>query len=232
LSLGVAKPGRYLLMGLIIFFIIYLHILATKTGLLCLYACAAVYIADLVLRHGKWKAGLGWIALAIVAGFIAYQSLPTLRNRIQYVRYDFSLYSKTGVAPGYNDAARWVSIRAGAEITNAYPFTGVGFGDMRSEINAWHEKNLPASLAYERFLPANEWLVYGTGSGWPGIICFTAGLLLLLYTTTSRQIVSILLTVTAFIPMITDDTLEGQFGAVLLGFISFFGQQNPVAHHE
>ena len=227
-----SRLSKYILIALIVFFIIYLHILAAKTGLLCLYACAIVYMIDLMIRQRKWKTGLAWMAAAVMIIFVAYQSLPTLRNRVQYVRFDFSLYSKNGSAPGYNDAARWVSLRAGYELTNAHPFTGVGFGDMRSAINAWHEKNLPSSLAYERFLPADEWLVYGTGSGWPGMLCFTAGLLFLLYATATRQILSVLFTITAVIPLITDDTLEGQIGAVLLGFISFFGQQNPTTHYE
>ena len=65
--------------------------------------------------------------------------------------------------PEYGDASRLLSIQAGYKITNEYPFTGVGFGDILGEVDHWHKKNHPASLASERFLPANEWLVYGAG---------------------------------------------------------------------
>jgi hypothetical protein len=127
--------------------------------------------------------------------------------------------------PGYNDAARWQSIKAGYRITKENPLTGVGFGDILSSVDQWHKTNHPESFAYERFLPANEWLVYGAGSGWPGLICFTAGLFLLLYTTTTKNIWSILLSLTSFIPFLIDDTFEGQYGVVILAFIAFFGQQ-------
>ena len=127
--------------------------------------------------------------------------------------------------PGYGDAARWLSIRAGYEITTQHPVAGVGFGDILNEVDQWHQINHPPSLAYERFLPANEWLVYGAGSGWPGLICFTAGMLLLLYASTSANPLSIVLSATSLIPFLIDDTLEGQYGVVILAFIAFFGQQ-------
>jgi hypothetical protein len=166
------------------------------------------------------------LVMITIAATIAYKSLPTLRNRMQYVVYDYSLFSKSDTGRGYNDAARWLSIRAGYDLTTTHPLTGVGFGDIRSEVNEWHNRHHPQSFDYERFLPANEWMVYGAGSGWPGMLCFTAGLFLLLIRTTSSDILSVLLSVTAFIPMLTDDSLEGQFGVVLLCFIAFFGQQN------
>lgn len=164
---------------------------------------------------------------ALAVAFFAYQTLPTLRNRVQYIRYDFSFYSKGISTPGLNDAPRVRSITAGYDLMRENPLKGVGFGDIRTSIHSWHDQHHPQSLLYERFLPANEWMVYGAGSGWPGLLCFTAGLLLLLYTTASRHIISVLLSVTACIPFITDDTLEGQLGVVILGFIAFFVQRHP-----
>ncbi len=220
------KTARILLICLVSFLVIYLHMLAAKTGLICLYTCSIIYLFHLIVIQKKWKwgliAGVGIIAVAAMA----YATMPTLRNRIQYIRYDFSLYGNGNFMPGYNDGARWQSLRAGYAITKQHPLTGVGFGDIRSSINAWHEKEYPQSFAYERFLPSNQWLVYGAGSGLPGMICFTTGLLLLFFATTRKNILSFLFSVVAIIPLLTDDTLEGQFGGVLLAFIVFFGQQN------
>ncbi len=221
-----SKSTQALLLFLLASFIVYLHILATKTGLICLYSCCFIYLLHLVFIRKKWKMGLLILLMMSMAATIAYKSLPTLRNRVQYVVYDFSLFSKSDTGRGYNDAARWLSIRAGYAIMHSQPLTGVGFGDIRAAVNEWHNQFHPQSFDYERFLPANEWMVYGAGSGWPGMLCFTAGLLLLLLRSGSGSLVSLLLSVTAFIPMLTDDTIEGQLGVVLLSFIAFFGQQN------
>jgi O-antigen ligase len=223
------KTMRVILAMVIGFLIIYLHILAAKTGLICLYAGCFIYILYAVVIQKKWKIAVGVLAFTMAAAALCYFTMPTLRNRVRYVVYDFSNYSKGNIMPGYTDASRWLSIRAGYAITKEHPITGVGFGDVLGEVEQWHQKNHPASLAYERFLPANQWLVYGAGSGWPGLICFTSGLLLLLYTTTSKNSLSFLLSLISLIPFLIDDTLEGQYGAVILAFIAFFGQQKTTA---
>jgi O-antigen ligase len=219
------KMIRSALIVVLIFLIAYLHILAAKTGLVCLYLAGLIYLLYVLFIQKKRKTGSMIIVIIVAAAMLCYYTMPTLRNRIQYVLYDLSIYSTGSTLPGYNDAARWQSIRAGCAITNDHPLSGVGFGDMLSAVDQWHEKNHPSSFAYERFLPANEWLVYGTGSGWPGLICFTVGFFLLLYTATAKNIWSIILSVIAIIPFLIDDTLEGQYGVVVLAFIVFFGQQ-------
>jgi O-antigen ligase len=219
------KIVRDVILLSVVLLIAYLHILAAKTGLVCLYAGSLLYFLYTIIIQKKWKTGVQIAVIVAAMAMIAYKTIPTLRNRIQYVVYDFQNYSKGNSMPGYNDAARWLSIRAGYEIMNEHPATGVGAGDVLGKINQWHEKNHPQSLSYERFLPANEWLVYGAGAGWPGLLFFSAGLLLLLYASTSKNNLSFVLSATALIPFLIDDTLEGQYGVVILAFIAFFGQQ-------
>ena len=220
------KIKQFILSALLISLVLYLHILASKTGLVCLYTGVFMYLLDFIFLKKKYKTAVSLLLLISLAAFLSYNTIPTLRNRIQYVLYDFENYSKGNFMPGYNDAARWLSMKAGYQITNEHRLNGVGFGDMLSSINQWHQKNHPNSFAYERFLPANEWLVYGTGSGWPGLVCFTVGFVLLLFYTTKKNIGSVVLTVVSVIPFLIDDSLEGQYGVVLLAFIAFFGQQN------
>ena len=179
------------------------------------------FIPKIKLTHPETKI----VMITVLVAMLFYATIPTLRNRIQYVVYDFSNYSTGNVMPGYNDAARWLSMKAGYQIMQTHPLYGVGFGDMYTEIDQWHQINHPNSFAYERFYPANEWLVYGTGSGWAGMICFAAGFFLLLYATTSKNILSVILSVVSIIPFLIDDSLEGQYGVLLLAFIAFFGQQ-------
>jgi O-antigen ligase len=218
---------RVVSIGLMLFLVAYLHLLAARTGLICLYTAAATCCLYQFVIHKKWKTGLLIILAALIAAFTAWQTMPTLRNRVQYVLYDLQINNNQDPSPGYNDGARMLSLRAGYELAVEHPSTGVGFGDLRAAINDWHEQHHPQSLAYERFLPANEWIVYAAASGWPGMICFTAGIFLLLYKSTRRNMVSLALSVSALIPFIADDSLEGQSGVILLAFIVFFGQQEP-----
>ena len=219
------KRIQLIILILIFCLVIYLHMLAAKTGLLCLYTGAFIYLLHLFFIEKKWKSGLLLIILVTSTALIAYNTLPTLRNRVQYVLYDFSLYSKGNTAAGYNDAARWMSIRAGYSITQEHPLTGVGFGDLLSAVEEWHVKNNPAGFVYERFRPACEWLVYSAASGWLGMLFFSAGIFLLLFRKRSNGLLSLILPISSLLPLVTDDTLEGQFGVIVLAFIVFFGQQ-------
>lgn len=219
------NTNRYFSGLLLLFLIAYLHLLAAKTGLLCLYTGLTVYLAYLLLADKAWYKGFAAMAVVLYLAFVAYGAMPTLRNRIQYVVYDFSNYSTGNIIPGYNDAGRWLSIRAGYDITKNHPLTGVGFGNLPDAVNQWHETHHPGSFLYERFRPACEWLVYGAASGLPGILLFTAGIALLLFYTGTKNRFSVLLSITAVLPLITDDALEGQYGVIILAIISFFGQQ-------
>lgn len=225
---------RSWILAAIVFLVVYLHLLAAKTGLVGLYTGIGLYVVHSVFIRKQWRRALAIVATGIAMAAICYLTLPTLRNRIQYVVYDLSNYAKGNTMPGYTDASRLWSMKAGYQLTLQHPLLGVGFGDMRSAVDQWHTVHHPESPDYERFLPANEWLVYGTGSGIPGSICFTIGFLALLYFTTRRTILSVILSVTAILPFLFDDTLEGQTGVIVLAFIAFFGQQKlaetPVTH--
>jgi len=210
---------------ILVFLVLYLHLLAAKTGLVCLYAGGIIYLFFICFIQKKWKMGVILFSGILIFTVFSYDLFPTLRNRVQYVVYDFGNYSKGHFLPGYNDAARWLSIKAGYAVMQKNPIMGVGFGDIKKAVTEWDVTNYPASYEYERFLPTNEWLVYGAGSGWTGMLLFSIGLLLLLYLTTSKDPVSIILAVISCIPFITDDSLEGQYGVILLAFIAFFGQQ-------
>ena len=213
------KLVRYSAFVMCAWLVIYLHLLAAKTGLVCLYAATIMFIAHYIFSRKKWLQGLALIAFMIFAPVIAYVSMPSFRNRLQYVQYDFSNYSKGNFIPGLSDGARVLSLKAGWAITNQHPYTGTGFGDMKPAISKWHLQHYANTFEYERFLPLNEWLLYGAGSGWPGILFFTLGLIVLMRPVWKQGLTGRTGIVVLLIPLITDDTLESQFGVVIFIFV-------------
>ncbi|OIR05027.1 O-antigen ligase [mine drainage metagenome] len=203
--------------------IIYLHLLASKTGLLCLYASIVMMIFYFLFKKETRKISFLLLISIVVLAFIAYQSFPTLHNRVQYVLYDFNNYSKGKIETGSSDGARVLSMKAGWFITNQHPFTGVGFGDLKNEINRWHQQFHPTTQDYERFIPTNEWLIYSSASGWMGVILFSAGLIFLLPFFSLKNIFSFCLMISLIIPLITDDSLEGQYGVAIFSIAICLG---------
>lgn len=202
-----------------IFLIVYLHLLASKTGLLCLYASIAAMIFYFLFKKETRKISLLLLISIVVFAFIAYQSFPTLHNRVQYVLYDFNNYSNGKIETGSSDGARVLSMKAGWFITQQHPVTGVGFGDLKNEINRWHQQFHSTTQDYERFIPTNEWLIYSAASGWVGVILFSIGLILLLPFFSLRNIFSVCLMLSLLIPLITDDSLEGQYGVAIFSLV-------------
>lgn len=206
----------------ILFLIAYLHFLAAKTGLLCLYVSLVITGLYLIVKVKWWKGFLLIAAIGLFA-FVAYQNFPSLKNRVQYVLYDFSNYSKGIYTEGSSDGARVLSLKAGWDITQQHLLGGVGFGDIQTEVVKWHDVQHPSSKDYERFLPTNQWLIYSAGSGLLGVICFSIGLILLLQPLCSKNIFSVVLIAILLLPLITDDSFEGQYGISIFGLIVGLG---------
>jgi O-antigen ligase len=216
------KVEQWIAAIFILFFIAYLHFLAAKTGLLCLYVSLAITTLYLIVKV-KWWLGILLIALITTFAFIAYTNLPSLKNRVQYVLYDFSNYSKGIYTEGSSDGGRILSLKAGIDITKENLLRGVGFGDVQAAIIQWHDCTHPSSKDYERFLPTNQWLIYSAGSGLLGVICFSVGLILLLQPLFSKNIFSFVLITVLLLPLVTDDSFEGQFGVSIVGLVVGLG---------
>ena len=215
------KIEKWIASIVIFFLIVYLHFLAAKTGLLCLYTSIGIMILYTFLKS-KWWIGLLLIFAIAMVGFLAYKNLPSLKNRVQYVLYDFGNYSKGVYIEGSSDGARVLSLKAGMDITKQHLSKGVGFGDVQTEIIKWHNIQHPSSKGYERFLPTNQWLIYSAGSGLLGVIFFSFGLILLLRKMVSRNIFSIVTIAVLLLPLITDDSFEGQHGVSVFSLILAF----------
>jgi hypothetical protein len=206
----------------ILFLVAYLHLLAAKTGLLCLYVSLAIAGLYLIVKV-KWWAGLLLIVAIGLFAIAAYNNLPSLKNRVQYVLYDLANYSKGIYTEGSSDGARVLSLKAGIDITQQHFLAGVGFGDVQTEVIKWHDVYHPSSKDYERFLPTNQWLIYSAGSGLLGVLCFSIGLMLLLRPLFSKNIFAVVLVVVLLLPLITDDSFEGQFGVSVFGLMVGLG---------
>ena len=70
--------------------VIFLHILAARTGLISFYIMMAG-IAGWLLA-GKVKYGMALLIILIILPVIAYQSLPTFHNRVKYFLYDLDYF--------------------------------------------------------------------------------------------------------------------------------------------
>lgn len=157
----------------IIIDIAYLHILAVRTGLICFYVSLFAFVIS-IFRNNRYKIKyLLLLSLILILPLVSYFIFPTFKNRISYLKYDLSFVQKNRYLQGSNDGNRFTSIKAGWELLNQRPFSGVGFGDIKKETVKLYDSKYPEMKAGDKILPSSEWMMYGSGAGWPGFILFS-----------------------------------------------------------
>lgn len=211
---------KILLPALGFIFIIYLHVLAARTGLLAFYITIIILVPWMLLRNVAGKKTVLAAAIILALPFIAYFAFPTFKNRLSYLRYDMTMVKNNQYRSGSNDGNRIVSIQAGLMILKEHPYSGTGFGDIEHDVQKFYASHYPQMNGQDKILPAGEWFMYGAGTGWPGIILFSLTLLLPLFTTSHRnRIIWWVINLAFALSYIADIGLEVQYGVFMHSFI-------------
>lgn len=212
------KIRRWLLLLLAVFFVLYLHILSARTGLISFYLFLIIYGGWLLVRskNRKWAAGIALLVLALP--LVAFYTLPTFKARLQYHVYDLSFVRKSEYLPGSSDGARMMSLKAGWQVLKENPL-GAGAGDVMAEADKWYAANVPQVLPTDKFYPSSEWLMYGGFAGWLGVVLFTAIMVVpFVYRPAQYQVFWIAYHATAAFSFLFDMGLEVQYGVFLYAF--------------
>jgi O-antigen ligase len=200
------------------FLIVFLHILAVRTGLISLYIMMVGTALWLAFKKMKWIYAVGLVLLIMVLPFIAYKTAPTFQNRVKYISYDFDYFIAGNYWPSSNDATRVASLRAGWKVMNSAPIRGVGAGDVLAQTKKYYEVEYPGMVEPDKIIPSSEWMIYGAATGWPGFLLFSLVMVIPFLVSSKNKLVWWLLNATAAFSFIFDIGLEVQFGVFLYGF--------------
>ncbi|MCC6308402.1 MAG: O-antigen ligase family protein, partial [Chitinophagaceae bacterium] len=210
---------RWLFLVVAAWFVFYLHLLAARTGLLSFYLCALIVGVYLIFKKNNLRYGLPFLAVLFLLPVIAWFTLPSFKNRVKYMLYDFEYFKNANYLPGGNDAMRIISIKAGWQTMNEHPLTGVGIGDIKNKINEWYAAHYPQMIDSDKILPASEWMMYGAGTGWVGLLIFSFVMLIPFFVSVSEKLAWWLVNATAAFSFMADIGLEVQIGVFLYSFI-------------
>lgn len=144
----------------IVIIISYLHLLAAKTGLICLYGVIMLLIYDFFKKKGfsKWTLILPPIIILMVC-IIGYFIIPTFATKIQYVFHEISMFnSGAGLDYNYSSAGRLISYRIATEEISQHPFFGVGTGDVMQHMRMGYQKFYPEIPAKNHLIPHSQYL--------------------------------------------------------------------------
>ncbi|HEX7905295.1 MAG TPA: O-antigen ligase family protein [Chitinophagaceae bacterium] len=215
------KKRKLLNAGLMIsiaWLIIFLHLLAVRTGLFSFYIMIIGLMIGFIFSKKKSTSSLTLLVVLVTLPVTAYFVLPSFHNRVHYIRYEYDYFKKADYLPGSTDAIRIISIKSGWQVMQQRPL-GAGFGDIMKTTKEQYAKNYPQMKEEEKILPSSEWVIYGAGTGWPGFIVFTIIMSLPFFVPTNKKITWRLLNSMAAFSFLFDIGLEVQLGVFIYAFI-------------
>jgi len=228
------KLGSRLRKGLlyvcITIFIVYLHVLAAKTGLIAFYllmACWALY----QFRSRKSRKALLVLLLVVGAWMLAIRYVPTLRYRIDYSLYSLEQLQKGNISGDYSDIGRLVSYKLAMGLIREHPLTGVGAGDILSAMSAAYDRLYPDIPQAQRLVPHNQFLAIAVATGLISLAFFCWWLCApLARLRRDRESFFFLTTwLMLLVVLMTDASLEVQFGVFV--YLFFLLWQRQVSLH-
>ncbi len=151
--------------------VIYMHILAVKTGLLSLYLFLAAWGLYLAVVKKK-MIGIAAIVAVPLAVLFAIRYVPTFKERANYIDFTYFMFKRGDISGNYGDINRLMSYKISLMLIAQHPWGGTGTGDMLTEMEKGYQQLYPEVPKQAVLLPHNQFLVVALGCGIPAMLIF------------------------------------------------------------
>lgn len=170
---GLASRSRLWLLPAV-WLMIFLHILAVRSGLMALYLSLGFLLLRMVFSSGKILPGLSGLLLMVILPLLAWRFLPSVQAKVGYMLYDIDQFRK-GEVNLYADSGRLASWQVGWEIFREQPWTGTGIGYLRAAVAKKYALLYPEVAV--PLMPHNQYISVLAGTGVFGLLIFLLALL-------------------------------------------------------
>lgn len=213
------KTGKYLLGTGIGFLIFFLHLLAVRSGLMAFYAIVLALILYLLFNK-KSRYALLLLAGMVIIAFLSWNYIKTIQIKWGYTAYDIEQSAIKESANDYSLSRRLLAHKVAISIFRQNIITGIGSGNISSEIERIYREEHPYILPENIITPHNQYLKTLAGEGITGFFIFiTCFYFPLFYRRNFRFHLLSSLYILLSLSFIVEDTLETQLG---LNFSVFF----------
>jgi O-antigen ligase len=216
---------RILLIGMILFHVVFIHVLSAKTGLVSLYLLAFLYLVYLLKKKSTRKWAFLVLSFIILTPLISYQYSTSFRNKLWYLQYSLVEMKNNNRQVNVSDEGRIVSYQYAWENIRKYPILGVGLGDVYHEMDIRFKRDFPARTD-EPLLPHNQFVM----------VLMAGGILALLYLiffqifwfmkTWRNEFLHFSIFGILLFGMMIDSLFETQYGACIYVFLILFNDSH------
>ncbi|MBC7552427.1 MAG: O-antigen ligase family protein [Taibaiella sp.] len=209
---------------------VYLHVLASKSGLLALYIFIIGWGLYLTIAR-RSVAGLVVVLSLPVVLTLAVTYIPTLHERKEHIIYTWYRYMDNDKSGRLGDLSRIASYDIALKLIKEHPIAGVGAGDMMPEMIKGYEKWYPSITEQRnRLIPHNQFMTVGFACGLPAMALFIIWVFMPLRRMgrNRESFFFFIIWLSLLMQLMVEPFLEGQFGVfVYLFFILFFRNVLP-----
>jgi O-antigen ligase len=191
---------------------VFLHLLSVRIGMLSLYLGLLLLVFFIFHKFNKKRYILVFSALLFLMPALSYQFIPSFKNRINYMKYDWQAFQK-GEYGHNSDSRRLLSLQVGLELIKEQPIIGLSPDQMKQKINEFYLENYPSIESHNRKLPHNQILYTWLELGLFAVIILVLAFLIPIvnHSFCSHPLLYALLFI-IFTSMMFDNTLETQLG--------------------
>lgn len=207
----------------------YLHVLAAKSGLISFYMFLAAYGVYMATARRK----LVWLLLIVAipaTGVAAMWLMPTFRERVHFIDYTVYMAKRGDISGKIGDIARVISYKLAFISISEHPWTGVGTGDMKHEMDTLYATHYPQIPENGKLLPHNQALTIAVGCGIPAMLLFVVWVCapLVRLRRNRQSFFFFIVWLILLLQLMIEPVLEVQFGVfVYLFFLLLFMQELP-----
>lgn len=166
-----SKFWKWIVMGYALFEVIFLHVLAARTGLVVLYVGLTSLAFHLIFQLRR-KYGIAIIIVLLSLPVISFYSFTSFYHRVGFMYYDMNYYKHMNYREGSSDGFRYYSLIAGWDIFRNNLGSGVGFHNLEEVSYKWLKDKFPEIKESELIQPSSEFLIYGASAGLIGFCMF------------------------------------------------------------
>ncbi|MEZ4886258.1 MAG: O-antigen ligase family protein [Chitinophagales bacterium] len=206
-----------------LFLLVFIHILAVRSGLLALYLVLGYQFFHYIFRSKKYWVGLGIAVLGLAFIAAAFYFIPTLQNKIGYTEWSLDRFEEHEELATLSDSKRIATIEAAIVEGKKHWVMGVGIGDVQDVTTIYLQKHYPA-IANLGIIPHNQYLFVWLGVGTIGLFVFMVLFLYPIFYQKSyrdSQFVSLHLIILS--SFLVEHTIEVQIGSAFYTLFVFIG---------
>lgn len=210
-----------LLLSVGVWLFIFNGILGARMGILIYFVMAALFAFYLIYTMRKWWLTISLILAVIALPVVTYLSIPSVKIRVDEIKYELNNYQHGGDPSGQSIAQRFVFWKIAIDIFKTSPVIGIGTGDVKDAYTAYYDAH--PTIIQEKFQHRahNQYLTILFTFGVIGFIIFIYGIISpMFFEKKYFDYFYVIFLISFLLSMTMEDTIETQAGVTFYAFFN------------